>query len=156
MDIGAIFILLALSILIAMYLAQPYLERRAKTVSDEEAALSALYAERDRAIHALKELELDNALEKMPEEEYARQRGILLQAGADALRKIDAYLADPDSVPRVDVNLGSPLDADDELESLIAARRSQRKAKSGGFCPNCGHPVLRSDKFCTHCGKETA
>jgi hypothetical protein len=41
---------------------------------------------------------------------------------------------------------------DDEIESRVAARRSERKDKSGGFCPNCGKPVLSSDRFCPHCG----
>jgi hypothetical protein len=45
------------------------------------------------------------------------------------------------------------LDADDELESLIISRRKSRKAKSVGFCPSCGKPVLGSDSFCPHCGK---
>jgi hypothetical protein len=42
---------------------------------------------------------------------------------------------------------------DDEIESRVAARRSERKDQSGGFCPNCGKPVLSSDRFCPHCGK---
>jgi predicted amidophosphoribosyltransferase len=45
------------------------------------------------------------------------------------------------------------VDADDDIESLIAARRSERKEKSAGFCPNCGRPILSSDRFCPHCGK---
>jgi hypothetical protein len=42
---------------------------------------------------------------------------------------------------------------DDDIESRVAARRSERKDQSGGFCPNCGKPVLSSDRFCPHCGK---
>ncbi len=46
-----------------------------------------------------------------------------------------------------------PIGLDDDLEALIAARRSTRKNKSGGFCSRCGKPVLVSDRFCPNCGK---
>ena len=148
MDIGALFILLALLILVAMYLAQPYMEKRAKFVSAEELELSALLAKRDDAINALKELEFDNTLGKVPAEDYPIQRAELMKKGADVLRQIDVHQAGgAGDAPATNL--------DDDLESLIAARRSKRKAKSGGFCSNCGHPILSGDKFCTSCGKRT-
>lgn len=170
MDIGALFLTLAVAILVAMFLAQPYLERRTKLVSAEEHEHSHLLAERDHYINALRELDFDYELGKIPEEEYPVQRTGLLQKGAEALRKLDEYqganatsaedrleaviaarradsIESPDAAPT--------LNADDELESLIAARRAKRKSKSNGFCPNCGHAVQTSDKFCTNCGKKT-
>lgn len=42
--------------------------------------------------------------------------------------------------------------AADELEELIARRKRQRKESSAGFCPRCGKPVQKSDKFCSKCG----
>ncbi len=173
MDIGAIFLTLAIFTLVAMFLVQPFMERRTKIVSAAELEHSHLLAERDRYINALKELDFDNELGKIPAEEYPDQRAELLKKGAEALRRLDEYegtkstsaedrleaviaarRADSTSAP--DTSEANPvMDADDDLESLIAARRSKRKAKSGGFCPNCGHPVLATDKFCTNCGKKT-
>ena len=170
MDIGALFLTLAVAILVAMFLAQPYLERRTKLVSAEEFEHSHLLAERDHYINALRELDFDYELGKVPEEEYPEQRADLLQKGADALRKLDEYegtkatsaedrleaviaarRADATDAPDV----APTLNTDDDLESLIAARRAKRKTKSNGFCPNCGHAVMEIDKFCTNCGKKT-
>lgn len=174
MDIGALFLTLAVTTLVVMYLVQPYIERRTKIVSREELEHSQLLAERDRYINALKELDFDHELGKVPAEEYPVQRADLLKKGAAAFRKLDEYeqaqdtsaedrleaviaarRADATNAPKAKSATAPTLDADDELESLIAARRSKRKAKSGGFCPNCGHAVLATDKFCTNCGKKT-
>ena len=41
---------------------------------------------------------------------------------------------------------------DDDLEVMIANRRRARSEKAGGFCPQCGKPVQKSDRFCPGCG----
>lgn len=40
----------------------------------------------------------------------------------------------------------------DDLEDIIAARKRSRNESAGGFCPRCGKPVQKSDKFCSKCG----
>jgi hypothetical protein len=45
-----------------------------------------------------------------------------------------------------------PAAAKDSIEDMIASRRRQRQEKTSGFCPKCGRPVLKSDKFCSKCG----
>lgn len=166
MEITAILVSLALLILVAVYLYAPFVQRRARRVTEEEHELSALLAERDRVINSLQELDFDYKLGKIPEEDYPSQRATLLQTGADILRKIDTLAPEPASAQdvdariekaiaarRADASVVKPEVSDDDLEAMIAARRRGHKGKSSGFCPKCGKPVMVSDRFCPSCGK---
>src|SRR5512138_2197357 len=114
MELTAIFFSLAVLILVGMYLYAPFMERRAKRVTEEEHELSALMAERDRVINSLQELDFDFKLGKIPEEDYPAQRASLLQKGADILKKIDSLTP----------QLVSTQDTEARLEKAIAARRA--------------------------------
>lgn len=165
MELTAIFFSLAVLILVAMYLYAPFMERRARRVTEEEHELSALLAERDRVVNSLQELDFDFKLGKVPEEDYPAQRASLLQKGADILRKIDAFA--PGSTPvdtetrieqaiaarRADTALVKAEVSDDDLEVMISSRRKGRTKKAAGFCPRCGKPVMATDRFCPACGK---
>jgi hypothetical protein len=175
MEIAAILLTLGVTIIVGLYLYAPLLERRAQRVTEEEHELSTLMAERDRVVNSLQELDFDHKLGKIPEEDYPAQRANLLQRGADILRKIDSFTPyraeqsaskDEASAPdtesrlenaiaarRADSSVKTPELADDDLESMIVARRKSRKDKSAGFCPKCGKPVMASDRFCPSCGK---
>ena len=151
MEIVPVFLVLAVAVLVALFLAQPFKGRASRRRNATGQDVSALLAERERMIGALQELDFDHALGKVPAEDYPAQRAELVQKGADILRKLDATSAlTPNPSPR---GRGGAAAADDDLEALIAARRSARKNKSGGFCPRCGKPVLASDRFCQNCGK---
>lgn len=170
MELGAIFLIFAVVVLVALFVSRPFLEsRRALVVSVEEHELSSLLAERDRLITALQELDFDHVLGKIPAEDYPNMRVALLGQAAEVLRHIDEHepqkASAVDAESRVEAAIAArradasaqkaPTSAlsDDDLDDLIATRRAQRKEKSGGFCPNCGKPVLRSDRFCPACGK---
>lgn len=179
MDLGSIFLILALLVVVSLFISRPFFDqgafRTAGPVSEEEHELSFLLAERDRLLNALQELDFDYALGKIPEEDYPLQRSVLLQRGADVLRKLDAI--EPDlkgqnaedrieamiAARRADagrvrtaasraVAAGGPALAEDDLEVLLANRRRQRQEKAAGFCPQCGGPLQLSDHFCPKCG----
>jgi len=163
MQIVSIFLALGIAVFVGLYLYAPFLERRARRVTAEEHELSALLAERERALNALQELDFDYKLGKVPEEDYPTQRLNLLQQGAEILRRMDA-LATPKSHSSEDLDIERAIASrrtqaaasnltDDELESLILKRRKGRITKTAGFCPNCGKAVMVSDKFCPSCGK---
>jgi len=167
MDIGSIFLILGLLVLVALYISQPLTQRKATSVSAEESEYFSLLAERDRILIALQELDFDHTLGKIPEESYPVQRALLLQKGATILRQLDE-IGDCTNNVDIDARLEAAISArggdveeqenltvdDDELETLIANRRRARTDKSGGFCPQCGNPIQQSDRFCPKCGRE--
>ena len=166
MELDSIFLVFAVVVLIGIYLYAPFTARARRTRASETLEVSALKAERDRMINSLQELDFDHHLGKIPTEDYPAQRALLLQKGADVLRKLDelapAFASDSNVESRIEQAAAAvradssaklePID-DDDLESMISSRRKEHKSKSAGFCPKCGKPVLVTDKFCPSCGK---
>ena len=166
MELGSIFLILAVAVLIGMYLYAPFMARLRRGGAAETLEVSALKAERDRVINALQELDFDQTLGKIPAEEYPPQRAALLQKGAEVLRRLDeltaAAAASDSAEARIEEAAAAvradssatikPVD-DEDIEALIASRRRESKARPAGFCPKCGKPVLAADKFCASCGK---
>jgi zinc-ribbon domain len=175
MDLGALFLLLALALLVGVIISRPLFfkgtEEPAVSASlPAEHQRSTLLAERDRLLTALQELEFDHNLGKVPEEDYPEQRAGLVKSTAEVLRQLD-------TVPAGSALAGEPAASQEttpqpalaedgfssiifqrknheDLEALIAAHRRARPldGKAVGFCSKCGKPATRSDKFCSRCG----
>ena len=170
MDIGSIFLILAVLVPVVIFVARPLMERKATEVTEEEHHYYALLAERDRVLNALQELDFDHTLGKIPEEDYPRHRANLMRYGAEVLREIDEIdgTTAPHTVDdRIEAAVQSrravaapAVDPDDELEALIANRRRSKKENGqpnmGGFCPQCGNCVQETDRFCPKCGATLA
>jgi hypothetical protein len=157
MDLAAILFLIAVLLAVSLYLVTPLMNNESRRVVNETQQVSSLLAERERLLTALQELDFDFQLGKIPEEDYPVQRDDLLRKGADILKELDSLAP---ARPPLRAGNGTTLASenteqlsDDELESLLAARRKARKTKSAGFCPRCGKPILITDQFCSHCGK---
>ena len=175
MEIGSIFLILALLLVVGLFVGRPFVDqKKERLVSASDQAdheRSALLAERDRVLTALWELDFDNTLGKIPEEDYPLQRFALLHEGADLLRQLDALQPDLDggdmearleaaiAARRMAPGSASPAAVlatqEDEFEVMLANRRRARQEKSAGFCPQCGQPVQKSDRFCPKCGAKT-
>ena len=168
MELGSLLLVFSVIVIVGIYLYAPFTARASRAHKVESNEVSALKAERDRVINSLQELDFDFNLGKIPEGEYPDQRATLLQKGADILRKLDelapvsssvinaeARIEKATAAGRADAPANAPVfaDSDDDIESMIAARRKQHSGKSAGFCPKCGKSVLVSDKFCPSCGK---
>jgi hypothetical protein len=134
MDIGSVFLLLALLLLVGLFISRPLFERKAVAVTQEEHELSSLMAERDRILTALQELDFDHALGKIPEDDYPSQRSALLQRGAIILRRMDEY-----------TEQATDIDFEARIEAAIAARRAET-----------GHPTARRQSVRISAGNHTA
>jgi hypothetical protein len=187
MEIGSIFLILALLLLVGLFVGRPFLadkqsQEAVPTLDQADHERSSLLAERDRLLHALKELDFDYALGKIPEEDYPPQRALLMQQGVEILRKLDALQPDEEPVSaeerleaaiaarRAELKgMAQPVSGngktssawvasavvaapDDELEVMLSNRRRIRQDKAAGFCPKCGTPLQKSDQFCPKCG----
>ena len=157
MELGAIFLLLGVLVIVVLFVAQPFTENwHAKVQNGHE--ISVLLANRDNALIALQELDFDFRLGKIPAEEYSVQRASLLQMGAEVFRRLDEIQGEQFALHEASgksVIMEQPLKPldDEDLEDLIAKRRAARQQKVGGFCPKCGKPILQSDQFCSSCGQ---
>ncbi|HEY2982440.1 MAG TPA: zinc ribbon domain-containing protein [Anaerolineales bacterium] len=179
MELASVLFLLTVLVLVGMYLYAPFVSRTRHINDAEHHDLSAALAERDRIINALQELDFDHSLGKIPAEDYPSQRAELVKKGVDILRRLDALSLSPAAVARQngrDADARTRLESaaaarradgdaapeapgagvvrsDDDIESMISARRGERTEKSAGFCPRCGQAVMVSDRFCPSCGK---
>jgi hypothetical protein len=169
MDIGSIFLLLALVVMVVFFVVITRPPGGARQL------VSLLRVERARVIQALQELDFDYSLGKVPAEDYPVQRNALLLHGAEVLQQLDALQAQPPAretqdqleaalaARRKDLSQATAPtaapDPSEDLEMLIAARRRARngsapREKSIGFCPQCGKSLQKSDQFCPKCGTE--
>jgi hypothetical protein len=134
MDIGSIFLILTLVILVALFVGRPFFKTGGTSggafgsvhtpsaaFTQEEHTLSTLLAEKDRVINSLQELDFDNTLGKIPAEDYPRQREFLLQHGVELLREIDATSIQQQAAHSKLPDTGSLMQ--DHLEAAITARR---------------------------------
>lgn len=186
--VGSFFLIGTLLVLVGLYITRPLLDkkpvRNGGLSQHEQQEISSLLAERDRVLNALQELDFDNALGKIPPEDYPVQRQMILTHGAVVLRKLDEFYAEAGGTQagsaedRLEAVIASRRlaggavaaadagaatfngagieEAGDEIEVLIASRRRARQGKSAGFCPQCGTALQKSDKFCPKCGMKLA
>ena len=126
MEIGSLFVILALLILVGLFVSRPFFEKKTVFVDNFNTPLgheeSALLAERDRVLNSLQELDFDAALGKIPQEDYPVQRKILLQQGAVILRRLDEIQGETSAGKSVE----------DRIEAVIASRRADAAPVGSG------------------------
>jgi hypothetical protein len=147
MDLGSIFLIIALLTLVGLFISRPIYERNQSgaTAPAETGATaradqkrSALLAERDRVLTALAELDFDYTVGKVPEEDYPIQRSALLEHGVRILRELDAQEESKATREAAgEAETAPAATPEDRLEAAIAARRLAT-TQAAGPAPNGG------------------
>ena len=146
MDLGFIFLAVALIGLVLFIVAQPFFERMRASERDTSVA-AQLGAERDSILAAVRDLDFDHVTGKIADEDYAAQRALLMTRGADVLKKLDS---------------SGVVDEAQSIEQAIAARRRTARpatemptttATQTLSCPDCGTAYHAGDRFCSGCGR---
>ena len=97
---GALFLVLALALLVGMFISRPFLALESDQEPDGpggdkegqqqgDQLRSTLLAERDRLLSALQELDFDYNLGKIPAEDYPPQRAVLTHDALGVLEDVD-------------------------------------------------------------------
>lgn len=150
MTIGAVLLILAVAIGVAVLVASPFLQPQRKAQFSTDQSQSAMLAEKERLIHSIQELEFDHQSGKIPDNLFESQRKLLMVETGAVLEKL-RNLAATQSAARTS-EAGSAGSEYDQLEELISKRKVLLQQKSKGFCQKCGKAVLETDRYCPKCG----
>jgi hypothetical protein len=151
MDLGSLFIILAVFAAAAAFIARPLIEGHGSQISADERRISALKAERDQVLDSILEAEMDQAMGKLSPEEFQAQRAALVSRGAGLLKELAGLEVQGDD-QSVDESPAEAAPDEWDLEAEVSRLRRSAVTTRDGFCGQCGKPVLRGDRFCTHCG----
>ncbi len=159
MAIGSILLGVALLVLLALFIARPFLSPQEKEAVLTEQQL--LLNEKEALLDQIQLLDFDHDTGKLPTELHAFQRERLVEQATAVLQALDAAGGDPATHPVLEAE--SSIDGiDSEIEAAIARMRRQRSQTPASvpgpmngharFCPQCGMSTDPGDKFCVQCG----
>jgi rRNA maturation endonuclease Nob1 len=129
MDIGAIFIALALLVLTIPFLVGPFKKQKNKK-GQKSIEKTDSEADRKSLLLAVRDLDFDYKTGKVAEEDYNSLRSQML-----------ARVASLDALSNT---------IDEAIEQEIASRR--KCSSNGKGCPNCKTRLKTDDQFCPKCG----
>lgn len=134
MELGAIFVGLAMLVASLPFVVRPFRGKRPGNGSNPNHR-SNPEEKRKADLSALLDLDFDYCTGKVSEEDYSTVRAQLV---ADAAQYIQLETSH----------------ADEQIEAMIAARRAARS--NSRTCLNCGHTVEADSRFCSQCGTAVA
>ena len=151
MEIGAIFVVIAILIFVIGFVIKPLLSEDKKYEEKPIDNFSALMAEQDRLVTAIHELESDNDLGKIPDEVFAEQKEDLTLRAISVMKELDEIKGEEKPIKKKKKK--SKQTSVDDIEKMIEARKASiSKNKDTKVCEECGEKIQKGDKFCASCG----
>ncbi len=144
----AVFILLvAVLVFVGYPLARPAREPNTLEASPAESQRRQLLLERENALAALKDLELDRAIGTLARDDYEVLRAAQRHKAVTIMQEIDRVDVRPDDGS----DDGAALEPAARLEAEIEAARRRLLAARGAACPSCGALLERGARACQNC-----
>lgn len=128
MNPGAILIGVAILILSAAYVTNPFFHKRKNKPARPDLQDNGVAILHKNSLAAIRDLDFDFQIGKITQEDYEPLRAQLVLEVADYLQKKQ--------------------EQDQKVEELIRARQSKKQF----YCPHCGKHIQEKDLFCTGCG----
>ncbi len=153
MDIGSLFLILAILVGVSAFLARPLLESGDGS-ADGSQALSSLLAERENVLSLLYDTEMDHMMGKLLAEDYKAQRAEQMARGAVVLKQIDELAGSqpsPSELSALAEREQIRRDPEGWLETEIARMRGVERG-AAEYCHECGQGLVQGDRFCSRCG----
>jgi hypothetical protein len=153
MDLGSIFVTLAIVIIVVGYIARPLIENRGYAVTEPDHRLSTLQAQRDQILTVLQELDMDHAMGKVQGEDYEAQRSVLVSRGAAVLKELDLLAGvGVQTDGHIDQGEFATRKLEGQIEDAVSQMRRDSSKLDSNFCSHCGSALESGDQFCSNCG----
>lgn len=129
---------LLLLVLLIFFVGYPLVGTAAAPFGLREGEHQRLVERREQLLAAIKEIEFDQAMGKLPDGEYQQLRRQLEAEAMGVLHQLDQSRDQP----------GRGRGVEARIEKDIIALRQQSKS----HCPSCGANRRPTDRFCARCG----
>ena len=134
---------------IVAFIAWPLINVTRRQNLSELDVFFELSLRRDAALKAVKDLEFDFQTGKISAEDFPAYDRLARQQAIFAIKAVDDYLSAHSPSGSVSSEL------EDAFEAEIASYRKQTssiKNDAFKFCPQCGQPIVPTDRYCRACG----
>ncbi len=138
MNLGAVFVGLALMLVSGVILAEPYIRMNRHRSIRSRVSGGGLGTDRVEVLMALRDLDFDFQLGKISAEDYRTARMMLMREAAVVLQAQD----------RQDQALDAEIEA--QVQSLRALKMEHPT------CRRCNSPLKSGARFCSSCGSQAA
>ena len=152
MDLGFIFLAVALIGLVIFVVAQPFFER-VRVASRDNAAAEQLGAQRDSILTAVRDLDFDHVTGKIADEDYTAQRALLMARGADVLKQLDSAGVVEEAQSIEQAIADRRRSARPTVEAPTTSEAPTPSVAPTLSCPDCGTAYRAGDRFCSGCGR---